>query len=317
MSTPTNHWKLGLFVVSAILVGLAGVVYFGSRNLPSDVVTYVSYFDEAVTGLEIGAPVKYRGVTLGNVSNVEVAPDRRHVQVSYGISSGAAKRLALQGAGGEKSRIAADLRAQLGSQGVTGVKYISLDLFERADPPEELPFDLPPRYIPATASTLKNLESAVTDAANRLPELTEQLVVMLRRINGMLEAVEQEHIPQRTSATLDNVDQVLAVLQSKLEGVRSAELSQEAVATLQQVQGTVGRVNQLLERVDGKEGVLANAERASTSMGDVARNASQVGTEAERTLRDVGEAATAVRKLAEALERQPDMLLKGRARSTP
>jgi len=317
MSTPTNHWKLGLFVVSALLVGAAGIVYFGSRNLPKDVVTYVSYFDEAVTGLENGAPVKYRGVTLGNVSNVEVAPDRRHVQVSYDISSGAAQRLALQGAGGEKSLVAAGLRAQLGSQGVTGVKYISLDLFDGADPPEALPFDPPPRYIPTTASTLKNLESAVTDAADRLPEVTEQLVVMLGRINGMLEQVEKERIPQRTSATLGNVDQVLAVLQTKLEGFKSAELSHEAEATLHQVQDTIGRVNKLLERVDGKEGVLANVERASIGMGDVARNASQVGTEAERTLREVGEAATAVRELADALERQPDMLLKGRARSTP
>jgi phospholipid/cholesterol/gamma-HCH transport system substrate-binding protein len=314
MSAPTNHWKLGLFVVSALLIGVAAVLYFGSRNLPKDTVTYVSYFDEAVTGLEVGSSVKFRGVTVGNVSGIEVAPDRRHVQVSYDLASGAAHRLALDKATSEKAQIGWALRAQLGSMGVTGNKYISLDLFENAVPPDPLSFRPPPRYIPTQASTLKNLEAAVTTTANRLPEVTEQVVVMLNRINGMLASVEQEQIPKRTSDTLANVDQVLGVMRVKLEQFDSAGLSDNASATLMQLQASVERFNRLLDRVDGSGGVLANAERASLSMGDAVRNASHVGSEAERTLREISEAASAVRELADALERQPDMLLKGRAR---
>jgi paraquat-inducible protein B len=109
------------------------------------------------------------------------------------------------------------------------------------------------------------------------------------------------------------VDRVLATAQTKLDQFNSAGISKEAQVTFVQLQETVGRFNRLLERVDGNGGVIANVERASLSMGDVARNASQVGSEAERTLRDVAEAAAAVRDLADALERQPDMLLKGRA----
>ncbi|HET6339943.1 MAG TPA: MlaD family protein, partial [Polyangiales bacterium] len=85
MSTPTNHWKLGMFVVVAMLIAVGGVVYFGTRRLPKETVTYASYFDEAVTGLETGSPVKFRGVNVGNVTSIAVAPDRRHVQVNFDL----------------------------------------------------------------------------------------------------------------------------------------------------------------------------------------------------------------------------------------
>lgn len=318
MSTPTNHWKLGLFVVAAMLVGVAGVVYFGSRNLPKDVVTYVSYFDEAVTGLEVGSSVKFRGVTVGNVSGIEVAPDRRHVQVSYQLSNESAQRLALdKAATTERGQLGSALRAQLGSMGVTGNKYISLDLFENPGVPEPLSFRPPPRYIPTQPSTLKYLEAAVTSTANRLPEVTEQVVQMLGRINQVLATVEEQRVAARAVETLTHVDQVLSLMRVKLEGFKSAELSEQAQATLGQLQNTVSRVDRMLERVDGQAGLIANAERASISMGDVARNASQVGTEAERTLREISEAASAVRELVDAIERQPDMLLKGRERPQP
>jgi paraquat-inducible protein B len=313
MSTPTNHWKLGMFVVAAMLVAIASVVYFGTRSLPKETITYSSYFDEAVTGLEIGSPVKYRGVSVGNVSSIAVAPDRRHVQVSYALESGSAKRLALDKAATETAQVGTALRAQLGSQGVTGQKYVALDLFDGTGPAEPLSFPPGPHYIPTQPSTLKNIEAAVTDAAHRLPEVTDQLVTMLGRINGILENVNNQGIPQKATETLAHVDQVLTTMHTKLDQFKAAELSDQSRATLTQLQNTVARVDRLLERVDGQSGVLANAERASLSMGDVARNASHVGSEAERTLREIGEAASAIRELADALERQPDMLIKGRA----
>ncbi len=313
MTTPTNHWKLGLFVVSALLIGVAAVIYFGSRSLPKDTTTYVSYFDEAVTGLEIGSTVKFRGVNVGNVSSIEVAPNRRHVAVSYDLASGQAQRLALDNASKERPQLGTSVRAQLGSMGVTGNKYVSLDLFDNSTPADELNFTPPARYIPTHPSTLKNLEAAVTSTANRIPEVTNQLVEVLGRVNAILTSFEQQGIAKRAGNTFANVDRVLATAQTKLDQFNSAGISKEAQVTFVQLQETVGRFNRLLERVDGNGGVIANVERASLSMGDVARNASQVGSEAERTLRDVAEAAAAVRDLADALERQPDMLLKGRA----
>ena len=82
MSTSTNHWKLGLFVVVGALSIIATVVYFGGRTLRKETVSYKTYFDESVQGLEIGSPVKFRGVSIGSVAQIDLAGDKRHVEVT-------------------------------------------------------------------------------------------------------------------------------------------------------------------------------------------------------------------------------------------
>jgi paraquat-inducible protein B len=301
----------------ALVAAGATVAVRAAYGAFADDFTVKTRFARAGQGLRSGSDVKFRGVNVGNVSKIAVAPDRRHVQVSYDLDSVSAQRLALDKPASERSQLGTALRAQLGSMGVTGVKYVALDLFDDRVQPDQLTFDPAPHYVPTQPSTLKNIEAAVTDASRRLPEVTERLIGMLDRINGVLDSVNEQAIPKRASDTLGRLDQVLAVMQVKLEQFKSAELSEQSRATLAQLQNTVSRVDRLLERVDGQSGVLANAERASLSMGDAARNATHIGTEAERTLREIGEAASAVRELADALERQPDMLLKGRARPNP
>lgn len=82
MAAPTNHWKLGLFVVVGFVLVLSTGAVLGARSLRKEVVRYVSYFDESVQGLETGSPIKFRGVTIGNVGWIDVAPDHRHVEVT-------------------------------------------------------------------------------------------------------------------------------------------------------------------------------------------------------------------------------------------
>src|SRR5207248_9557659 len=105
MTTPTNHWKLGLFVVTASLVGLLVGVYLGTRTLPRETVPYVSYFDETVTGLDNGSPVRYRGVNIGNVSAIAIAPDRRHVEVGYELAVSVLGRMGLAAPRGQETKI--------------------------------------------------------------------------------------------------------------------------------------------------------------------------------------------------------------------
>src|SRR5690349_13355706 len=95
MTQPANHWKLGLFIVSGLFLVLSAVLYFGSRALTKETVTCHSYFDEAVTGLEVGSPTKFRGVTIGHVSQIQVAPDLRHVEIDYEIERNALERLGI------------------------------------------------------------------------------------------------------------------------------------------------------------------------------------------------------------------------------
>lgn len=296
MASPTNHWKLGLFVLAGAVLAVATVGVLGAFSMRQEVGSYVSYFDESVQGLEIGSPIKFRGVTIGAVGNIDVAVDHRHVEVTSEIGTAVLARLGLDVAAGpvreelaKKLEQAIDLRAQLVSSGLTGVKFLQLDFFTVADhPPPELPFPVPSNYIPATSSMMKDLETSLVRTMNDLPKIAEQVARILSRIEGIVnELGDSELVPQVLKA--------LALLRE-----------------------TVARVNEILARIGGDQGLLQSVQRSSNAIGDTAHTADGLGDELEATMRTVQDAAKSIRKLASALEQEPDMLLKGRnKRSEP
>ena len=167
---------------------------------------------------------------------------------------------------------------------------------------------MPDNYIPATPSTMKNLEDAVVRAVDQLPEMAQDLAGVATRLDVILEDVNRRGLPGRAEATLDAADRLIASLEGKLHQLPVAELSRSAVATL-------ARLDRVLERLDGDDGLLASAQRSSDALGDVA--GPRLAANLDETGRDLREAAVAVRQLAEALQRDPDMLLKGRAKVQP
>src|SRR5439155_24240345 len=130
-TTATNHWKLGLFVLLAVGVTLGTLFWLGARRFQRDSFPAISYFDESVQGLDVGSPVKFRGVTIGTVSDITIAPDHRHVQVTSDIYLDALAHLGLRVPKkntGEEF-IDPNLRVQLVSAGITGVRFLQTDFF--------------------------------------------------------------------------------------------------------------------------------------------------------------------------------------------
>jgi paraquat-inducible protein B len=201
-----------------------------------------------------------------------------------------------------------DLRVQLASTGLSGTKYLQLDFFAAGAPPPVLPFPVPANTIPAAPSTMKNLEDAVVRAVDQIPELARELATVVSRIDAILVDVHQRGLPGKAVATLDGVDRLVSSLQAALGQLPVAALSRDAAATL-------ARLDRVLDRLDGSEGLLASAQRSSDALGDVA--GPRLAANLDATGRDLREAAVAVRQLAEALQRDPDMLLKGRAAVRP
>ena len=312
MSAPTNQWKLGAFVVGSVVIGLAATLAISEQMLRKATVSYKSYFDEAVTGLETGSPVAYRGVKIGNVSAIDVAPDRRHVEITYTLGVAVLNRLGLAGdTVGKETQITMppELRVQLASTGLTGTKYLQIDFFDTGGtPPEVLPFPVPENYIPATPSTMKNLEDSVVRAVNMLPVLAQQMGGVLSRVDGLLDDVKSRGLPGRTAA-------LLLTLQYKLDRVQVDELSRDAAATLKGATAAVAKLNRALDRLDGSDGLIASVQRTSDSFGDMA--GPRASANLDDTGRDLREAAVAVRQLVEALQRDPDMLIKGKAKVQP
>jgi paraquat-inducible protein B len=318
MATPTNHWKLGLFVVVSVLIAMAVVVALSARTLTKETVDLVTYFDESVQGLELGAPVKFRGVTIGKVSAIDIASDGRHVQATCQLIVQQLKRLNLGEAGGDSRRLAVppELRVQLASTGLTGVKFILIDFFDpKTNPPPKLPFAVPENYIPTAPSTMKNLEDSLVRTVHRFPELADELMKTLGKLNGLLDDVTAKKLPERALDTLAQTNGAMSELQKQLAQLDAKQLSAGAQQSLVNLNVTLTKTNRLLDNVQGERGLLASAQRTSDAMGDMARNTNSLSPEFEETLRDIAGAAQSIRRLANALERDPDMLIKGRAKA--
>jgi paraquat-inducible protein B len=318
MAAPTNHFKLGLFVILAFAAAAITTIALGAQGMKKETVKYHTFFNESVQGLDVGAPVKFRGVTIGAVSAIEIAPYHRLVDVVEELDVKDLRRLGLADSGreGEKLKAPADLRAQLGSQGITGVKFVSIDFFDpKANPLPPLTFDPGPRYIPAAQSMMKNLEDTIARAMDKLPELVDAVVAIMSRVDRMVAQLEKDDVTGKAASTLGHADQVLTSLNATIGHLDSAALPDKAAATLEDVSKAVAKMNKVLDRVDGDDGVLASVRRASDAFGTLGKGAGSTTRELEMTLREVREAAESIRVLTDTLERDPDMFLKGRAKA--
>ncbi|WP_437751774.1 MlaD family protein [Sorangium sp. So ce1389] len=320
MSSPTNYFKIGLFVLLGLAAAFATAVAFGANQVERQTLAYYTYFNESVQGLDVGSPVKYRGVTIGTVAAIEIAPDRRHVQVGAELDLESIRRLGLTetappGEGGPvRFSVPPELRTQLQSQGITGVKFLALDFFDLEDNPlPQLPFETPANYIPAAPSLMKSLEDSIVRAADSLPVMATRISSALDHIDTMLAQLQQENLAGRTVVTLTNVNDTLAELKDTVKRINQANIPEKAAGTLVKVDSAVARLDGVLRRFDGDSGLVASATRATDAFGEVGRSAHGTTRELDTTLREFRETIDAVRDLVESLEKDPDMLLKGRA----
>jgi ABC-type transporter Mla subunit MlaD len=158
--------RVGLLVATGLGVAVALVLFLGGNRIRNGQV-FESYFQETVQGLEVGAPVKFRGVSLGEVTEIGLVSaiykeldirraTYRLVYVRYIIDLSRTGRPA-----GLDTAVSGGLRARLASQGITGLAYIELDFVD----PEKFPIaSVPwtPRYdvIPSVPSTLAKVQDA-------------------------------------------------------------------------------------------------------------------------------------------------------------
>ena len=183
MSLKANYFKLGLFVIGAIVAGAVVLVVIGSGRWFQPKLTIETYFNESVQGLDIGSKLKYRGVVIGEVKSIGFTynwyqPDKPMVQrARYVLVEAQIQPKLLGGRAGagdlteQKSanlEIEKGLRMRLAPQGITGTSYLEIDYVDPAPP--VLAIDWVPGniYIPSAPSTvtaLINSASATRSAA--------------------------------------------------------------------------------------------------------------------------------------------------------
>src|SRR6187455_1760223 len=131
MAVEKSYARLGLFLVVVLVVVLATALLFIQRWRSRAVIELVTYTNENVSGLEVSSPVRFRGVSLGRVSEVRVDPHDVIVEIDFELFP---DRLNTIGIGAERIGqmqdflgVAPKLRASMVSNPVTGEAYLLLD----------------------------------------------------------------------------------------------------------------------------------------------------------------------------------------------
>src|SRR6187402_2914207 len=254
MAVEKSYARLGLFLVIAIVVVVATALLFIERMRSRQVMELVTYTQENVTGLDISSPVRYRGVAVGRVSDLQVEPGGRTIEIDFELFT---DRLTSVGANVTNlQELAATgiferLRAQVVSNPVTGEAYLFLDMPENPPPPMALSVTPSKPYIPSMPTPIAQLR-------DRLPEVLE-------RVEATLQVLRQ--IVARMPDSLDRADRFFTNVERIIRESELPALSADSRKFFSTTTAQIEAIASSLDGLVGNEGTLSKfADDARTAI---------------------------------------------------
>ncbi|MCC6198552.1 MAG: MCE family protein [Burkholderiales bacterium] len=259
MSQRANYFKLGLFVIGALVAGILVLVLIGSGRFLERRVTVETYFKESVQGLDIGSKLKYRGVTIGEVTKITFTYTRyqqdlpinqreRYVlveaQLQPRLLGGRAAAGDMTNRENAKMEVEKGLRIRIAPQGITGLNFLEMDYVD--PPPPVLPIDWEPDnlYIPSAPGTVTALVNAAQDIMEKLHRI--DLEATVARIDKLLDTTNERIAAVDVKALQERAEKTLAKLDTTLDGLQAKKVSDEATALLSELRQTNAELRKTL-----------------------------------------------------------------------
>jgi paraquat-inducible protein B len=235
---------------------------------------YVAHFPGSVKGLRVGAPVDFRGVTIGQVTEIRVLFNPQDVAASIPvIMEFDPSQIEVTGGGPTLSQgeaedlIKAGLRAQLQSQSLlTGLLFVNLD-FHKDAPARLVGGDEPYPEIPTIPSGFEQLQQTAGDIAVRLPEVVD-------RLGGALTSIDEELARNR-----DDIRKIVADVAATAEAIKNQTPALgKILANTQDASGDVRRAAATLEQIlqSNSDAIAALIDEWTVTAGSVRRMADQI-----------------------------------------
>jgi paraquat-inducible protein B len=309
---------------------------FGGINFFSKPERFVIYFDESIHGLDLGSPVKLRGVRVGRVVNINLryVPASNHSVVAVAcelnrnlIRDEKGMEIDVTEPGKLQGLVDRGLRAQLGVIGLaTGLLYVELDFLDPMSYPANPRTDLVSQYVemPAVPSAISEFQANLTEILNDVKKI--DFAGLSREVQGLLVDVRKKLNAMDTGALAAEWTKAGASLH---ELASSPELKQTLVsfsAASQKLDAILadyaknGPTGQSLAKtIEDVRGTVTAFNATAATVQKFVNAQQNLGDDASQALIKLGEAAAAVRELADFLERNPSALLTGRnqPQSTP
>src|SRR4030095_7335851 len=242
-----SYFKIGLFVISATVLAVIGIVVLGVGSVFQRSALVETYIEESVQGLDVGSPMKFRGVLVGKVEELPLTSAvyntrRRYVLVRVGITSNLFQfPLADPNDPSFKSELERGFRVRLAAQGLTGVAYLEAEYLDpERNPPLEIDWQPKYPYIPSARSRILQLGDSV---------------------ERILQNFEQLDIPQLTSS----IEKSLAAITTLAEGPKLKKIGAKANVLLTEVRETNRQLKDLVASPELKSTLVDAAAAASSA----------------------------------------------------
>jgi phospholipid/cholesterol/gamma-HCH transport system substrate-binding protein len=314
MENKVNLSVVGAFVIVLTVAMIAGVLWLASGSYHRKAYdTYETYMTESVSGLTLDSTVRYRGVEVGRVRQIGLAPGNvEQVRVTLEIERG--------------TPVKTDTVATLQTQGLTGIAYVELRGGRRDSLPLQAAPGQPVPVIESGPSLLERLETAT-------PLLMANLSRAVDNLNSLLDENNRSAL-RATLADLAVLTQALAKRSSTIDAAlvssaRTMENTARVSAQLPQLVQRFERTADALERMatdvsdasasarstlDSARGTFDVARSAlDGSRADVAQFTGSALPETRELVAELRGLAATMHRVVEEVERNPGVLLQGRA----
>jgi ABC-type transporter Mla subunit MlaD len=279
-------------------------------------VEFVTLFDESVQGLEAGAPVKFRGVTIGKVSSVTVRPSDNLVRVDMqaelsAIDVGKGKSSVITRKAEffykMEKEVEKGLRCRLDLTGITGLKYVEINYYDHLKTP--IPEVIPPKgimYIPSTPSFLRGLSTNITSTLARISnikfdEISAELLGSLKSINSFVNDPRINDLAEKIDRITDHLEATAANLNKVMTEPNIREISDG-------IKKSLASINDLSKSLQKQ---IEDAKISETTA--IARESlNETKLELSDTLNKLGEAIDSFTELVKNIDEDPSSVIRGK-----
>jgi paraquat-inducible protein B len=319
--------RVGLFVVGGIALLVAGVMLLNKDSMFSKRYKMVAWFAGSVNGLRPSSPVKMKGIEIGRVTGVFLeipgqttirasdvegsqgmglaVPDRVPVIIEIDErelgSAGVSTRLGQ--AGRLEYLIKLGLRAELKLESfVTGQQYISLDFRPETEAVllNDAGIGLP--EIPTVAPPLQSVQEDIAAVAQQIRDA--DIAGMAKRLTSVMARIDTTLADMDVASVGDRLDRTLTKVDDALKAVEHLALTADSSVTPMR-QSMTATSDRLRESLDSLDATMRTVRAAIDPT-------SPLSVRMADSFRELGDAANAMRRLAEYLERNPSTLVRGR-----
>lgn len=260
MVRKNDYFKLGAFIIVGTCMLIAVIIILGAGRYFETTYTLETYFDESVNGLEIGSPVKLRGVKIGRVADINFVAnkyreadleDSRFVLVTCDVDPSLFRNMDEEEFDAAiKKEVGLGLRVRPTSLGLTGQLFLNLVYADAEDnPPLGIKWTPNEAYIPSMPSTLNRLEGAVTTISKTLSGIKqEDIVSIIGDVKSIVSTIDDF---MKTEGGKEAGQRFLDILQSTKNILARADqlLSDPAMERLiPETTGAIAGVNTIINK---------------------------------------------------------------------